>query len=327
MVRLLLIGITLSVAYSAPAFASDDTEEAFIEQMVSKHKMDRKFLVNLFKKAEKNQKIIDLITTPAEGKPWHEYRNIFVREARIKAGTEFWNKYEVVLKRAEATFQVPASIIVSIIGVETFYGKIQGNFPVFNALYTLGFHYPARGKFFRGELEQFLLLAKEQQWDEFEPKGSYAGAMGLGQFIPTSYRSYAVDFDGDGKIDLFNNPVDAIGSVANYFRVHKWRWGEPVAYKLTQLGTMSENFETKRYKPQSTSGAIKAAGFNWPVETLDEQAAGIIDFEQKDGKDHWITFDNFYVITRYNRSPLYALAVYQFSQEVKARRALSYWHI
>jgi len=309
--------------------ASDEVEETpeqFMQRMVQEHKMDPVWLKDLFDKTQKNQRIIDLMNTPAEGKPWHEYRKIFVREARIKAGIKFWNDYQVELQRAESTFQVPASIIVGIIGVETFYGKIKGNIKVMEALYTLGFHYPKRGKFFRGELEQYLILAQEQQWDPLEPEGSYAGAMGMGQFIPTSYREFAVDFDGDGKIDLFNNPVDAIGSVANYFRVHKWRWAEPVAYQLTALGTMQDAFLPERYKPKATAGNLKSAGFNWPVQTLDEQAAGIVDFEMPNNKkQHWVIFDNFYVITRYNRSPLYALAVYQFSQEVKARRAQSYW--
>ncbi|NVJ51757.1 MAG: lytic murein transglycosylase B [Gammaproteobacteria bacterium] len=303
-----------------------ESPSAFIDRMVEKHQMDRKWLEGLFAKTQKNQRIIDLITTPAEGKPWYEYRKIFVREARINAGIKFWNEHQVELQRAESTFQVPAAVIVSIIGVETFYGKIKGNIKVMEALYTLGFHYPKRAKFFRGELEQFLILAQEQNWDPLQPEGSYAGAMGMGQFIPTSYREYAVDFDGDGKIDLFNNPADAIGSVANYFRVHKWRWGEPVAFALTQQGTMQDSFIPERYKPGTTAGILKAAGFDWPVQTLDEQAAGVLSFDKSaTEQEHWIIFDNFYVITRYNRSPLYAMAVYQFSQELKARRAQSYW--
>lgn len=301
-----------------------ETEAQFIERMVETHGMKKARLESLFAKAKREQKIIDLMNKPAESLPWHKYRKIFIGDSRIKAGVEFWNKYHVELKRAEATFQVPASIIVSIIGIETFYGKIQGKIPVWDALYTLGFHYPKRGKFFRGEMEQFLLLCKEQGWDVLDPVGSYAGAMGMGQFISTSYREYAVDFDGDGNIDLFNNPVDAIGSVANYFRRHKWRWGEPVAYKVTQSGQLGEDFESVKLKPRVTVGALKQAGYDWPVESLDEQKAGIYFFEQPTKKDDWVLFDNFYVITRYNRSPLYALAVFQFSQLVVAERAKQY---
>ncbi len=319
----LLFGVSLNV------FAADDNQQEtldqFIERMVQTHQMDANQLKQWFAKAERQQKIIDSMNRPAEGLPWHKYRKIFIREKRINAAIDFWNKYHKELMRAEATFQVPASIIVGIIGVETFYGRIQGDIKVWDALYTLGFHYPKRGKFFRGELEQFLLLCREQNWDVFEPKGSYAGAMGMGQFIPTSYRHYAVDFDGDGKIDLFNNPTDAIGSVANYFRKHKWRWGEPVAYPITKVGTDADELMAQRLKPAHTAELIRAKGFEWAVATIDEQTASLYEFEQPEGKDYWIGFDNFYVITRYNRSPLYAMAVYQFSQEVLARRAQQYW--
>ncbi|WP_246128537.1 lytic murein transglycosylase B [Pleionea sediminis] len=304
----------------------NETVEQFIDRMVEVHDMDRTRLEGLFAKANRSQKIIDLMTSPAESKPWHEYRKIFISDARVKAGVEFWNKYHVELKRAEATFQVPASMIVGIIGIETYYGRIQGKIPVWDALFTLGFHYPPRGKFFRGELEQFLLLCKEQGWNELEPVGSYAGAMGMGQFISTSYREYAVDFDGDGKINLFDNPVDAIGSVANYFRRHKWRWGEPVAYPVTKSGQFASELESRRLKPVTTAGALKELGYDWKIDTLDEQGAGLYFFDQPEGKDAWVIFDNFYVITRYNRSPLYALAVFQFSQKVVAARAKNYWH-
>ncbi|PWK51980.1 membrane-bound lytic murein transglycosylase B [Pleionea mediterranea] len=328
----LLAGVLFSAsvssvaAYASESDTENETEQMFIQRMVDTHGMDKATLEKWFSKATKQQRIIDSMNKPAESLPWHKYRKIFVRDSRIKAGVEFWNKYHVELKRAEATFNVPASMIVGIIGVETFYGRIQGNLKVWDALYTLGFHYPKRGRFFRGELEQYLLLVKEQNWDFLEPQGSYAGAMGMGQFIPTSYREYAVDFDGDGKIDLFNNPIDAIGSVANYFRRHKWRWGEPVAYPVVKEGEYQDAFEPKRMKPRSNAGAIKSAGYQWKVDTLDEQSAAIYHFEQPDHKQAWIIFDNFYVITRYNRSPLYALAVVQFSQEVVASRAQAYWN-
>jgi membrane-bound lytic murein transglycosylase B len=313
------------LSVSAQSESTEETLEQFIDRMVATHQMDADKLKQWFAKAERQQKIIDSMNRPAEALPWHKYRNIFIRENRIQAAVDFWNKYQTELMRAEATFQVPASIIVGIIGVETFYGRIQGNIRVWDALYTLGFHYPKRGRFFRGELEQFLLLCQEQNWDVLEPKGSYAGAMGMGQFIPTSYRHYAVDFDGDGKIDLFNNPVDAIGSVANYFRKHKWRWGEPVAYRITQMGENPESLLANNLKPSYTAQLIRSKGFVWAVDTIDEQVAALYPFEQPEGQEYWIGFDNFYVITRYNRSPLYAMAVYQFSQEVVARRAQNYW--
>ncbi len=321
------IVVLICCTFGFSVFANEISEspEQFIDRMVATHQFDKQQLTEWFNRAEKKQNIIDSMNKPAEGLPWWKYRKIFIKDSRISAGIEFWNKYQTELKRAEETFQVPAEIIVGIIGVETFYGKIQGTIPVWDALYTLAFHYPKRADFFRKEMEQFLLLSRDQNWNVWEPMGSYAGAMGMGQFISTSYREYAVDFDGDGKIDLFNNPIDAIGSVANYFRRHKWRWGEPVAYKVTQDGSNPSQFDSKYLKPTSTVAQIKAAGFDWPVDTLGEQSASLYGFEQPQAQDYWIGFDNFYVITRYNRSPLYAMAVYQFSQLVLAERAKSYW--
>ncbi|MCO7227378.1 lytic murein transglycosylase B [Pleionea sp. CnH1-48] len=321
-----LMGLAGSVSYASTSTKVGESLEDFIQRMVKTHQMDEKELTPLLTKTKVRQDIIDLMNKPAESLPWHRYRPIWIKDKRIKAGIEFWNKYQTELLRAEKTYQVPASIIVGILGVETYYGRIQGKIPVIEALVTLGFHYPKRAKFFRKELEEFLLLCKEQNWSPLTPKGSYAGAMGMGQFISSSYRNYAVDFDGDGKVNLFDSPVDAIGSVANYFKQHKWRWGQPVAYRVTGEGKNPEKWAAEKLKPMFTAGKLYEEGYKWPVSVVADASASLYPFEQEKNKDYWIGFNNFYVITRYNRSALYALAVYQFSQEVIAARARSYVH-
>ena len=223
-----------------------------------------------------------------------------------------------MLEKAEKDFQVPAEIITAIIGVETKYGRIQGNDSVLDALNTLAFHYPKRAKFFAGELAEYFVLAREQGWKMDEPKGSYAGAMGMGQFIPTSYRHYTVDFDGDGKINLFESKADAIGSVANYFKVHGWRLGEPVAEFVDVDDSMARQFKNDQLKPKFTVAELKKAGLEYQGKADEKDITGIYHYKQEDRYDYWLGFHNFYVITRYNRSPMYAMAVYQLSQEIKA---------
>lgn len=301
-------------AEKAPTNAQD-----FAVFMAKKHGFTQDYVALALAKAEKRQSILDAISRPAEGKDWYEYRPIFLGEKRIKKGAEFWKKHQATLERAEKEFQVPAEVIVAIIGVETFYGRIQGSYPVIDAISTLAFHYPKRAKFFAGELEQYFILAREQGWMLDKHKGSYAGAMGMGQFIPTSYRHYAVDFDGDNKINLFSNPVDAIGSVANYFRKHKWILGEPVAEFLPNLSDkLSKQFHNDQLKPKYSVQALQDAGVTFKSVAEKDPKAGVYHFQQKDSVDNWVGFHNFYVITRYNRSPMYAMAVHQLSQEIKA---------
>ncbi|MEO0369611.1 MAG: lytic murein transglycosylase B, partial [Pseudomonadota bacterium] len=203
----------------------EELRKQFVEDMVSEHNFDRAEVEALLNKAKMSDTVLEAIQRPWEAKPWHQYYPIFLTEKRVQKGVEFWNSYADDLQRAEAELGVPAEMIVAIIGVETFYGTYKGKYSVLDALFTLGFHYPPRAKFFRSELQQYMLLSREENFDPLELKGSYAGAMGLGQFISSSYRHYAIDFDGDGVRDLLNNPVDAIGSVANYFKKHGWKKG------------------------------------------------------------------------------------------------------
>ncbi len=268
-------------------------------------------------KAQLRQPVLDAIQRPWEAKPWHQYWPIFLTETRIQAGVEFWRQHAATLARAEQTYQVPANIIVAIIGVETLYGQRMGDHPVLDALYTLGFHYPPRSDFFSKEFAHYVRLSREQGWPLAEKKGSYAGAMGMGQFIPSSYLNFAVDFDGDGKRDLFGNPSDAIGSVANYFHQHKWRLGEPVADQARIADAAAvEPFLSSKLELTDRWEHLALAGVDLAAPIAPTTPVKLLRLEQAEAPEYWVARHNFYVITRYNRSPLYAMAVYQLSQKI-----------
>lgn len=270
--------------------------------------------------AKFDQGVIDAMTKPWEAKPWYQYYPIFLTEKRLNAGLAFWKKHEDTVNRAAKEFGVDPQVIIAIIGIETFYGGYMGNYPVVDALYTLGFYYPPRATFFRKELSNLQTLAKEEQLDINQLKGSYAGAMGYGQFIPSSYRHYAVDFDNDGQRDLLNNPVDAIGSVASYFHQHGWVAGAPVAIPLkaqSELPLPLKVWAGERLHYQVADILSPTLSLAESIDLDISQPALIVELEQEGKNEYWIGLKNFYVITRYNRSPLYAMAVYQFSQELK----------
>lgn len=320
MKKILVTALLSALSVSAMAGKAPTELNEFADYMQQKHGFDKAQIQKSLNKAEKRQSILDAMSRPAEGKDWYQYRPIFMTKERIDKGVAFWQKHEETLARAEKEFKVPAEIIVAIIGVETKYGKIMGSYPVIDAISTLAFHYPKRGKFFAGELEQYFILAREQGWDLTKPKGSYAGAMGMGQFIPTSYRYYAVDFDGDEKINLFSNPVDAIGSVANYFSEHHWKMGQPVVEFLPEVeDEVLVSFKNTKLKPQYKLADIKKSGLKSQTDLKADAPAGIYEFKLKKASEHWLGFHNFYVITRYNRSPMYAMAVHQLSQAIKEK--------
>lgn len=295
-----------------------ELEKQFVDLMVDKHQFDRSVIESTLAKANKNEAILKSIAKPWEAKPWYQYNPIFLTEKRLTKGLEFWQTHQQTLARAEQETGVPAEIIVAIIGVETFYGTYTGKYSVLDALVTLGFHYPPRATFFRSELEQLFLLAKEENFDITELQGSYAGAMGWGQFISSSYRHYAVDFDGDGIRDLLNNPTDAIGSVANYFKKHHWKANNDIAFKAQVSGTEYSALLSKSLKYSQQWSQLQDAGVSITAPSLSkDMSVKLFEFEQADSKEYWVGLPNFYVITRYNHSPLYAMAVFQFSQQLK----------
>ena len=306
---LLLIGNAARADYSERS----DVQE-FINEMVSKHDFDREDLTKKLASAKKLEGVLEAIAKPAERVlTWKEYRPIFITDKRISQGKRFLKENRATLERAEQRFGVPAEIITAIIGVETYYGRLTGKTQVFDSLVTLGFDYPPRSRFFRSELEQFLLLTREEDVDVQTIRGSYAGAMGMPQFISSSYRHYAIDFDGDGKRDLMGNTDDAIGSVANYFSEHGWKPGAQVVVQARIKQPIEETRNT--LKPHTRIAELTKSGVYPLTNVADHEKATVITLNGAKGKEYWLGLDNFYVITRYNHSAMYAMAVYQLSRK------------
>lgn len=322
LIRIVSLNLLLACSVLFTTACADDYSDkkevkAFINEMIEKHKFNKQYLENLFSEAKLYDSILEAIARPAEGKPWHQYRPIFVTKERTQGGINFLKEHEDTLKQAEEKYGVPKEIIVAIIGVETRYGKHAGSYPVFDALATLAFGYPPRATFFKSELEQFLLMVREEKFEAKELVGSYAGAMGMPQFISSSFRRYAVDFDGDGKRDLWNNPTDAIGSVANYLHKHHWKAGQPITHKVEVHGKRIKNLITKGLKPSHTQLELLLNGVILPGN-IDEKIKGkLLKLKTLDDPEYWVAWNNFYVITRYNHSALYSMAVYQLSQGIK----------
>ena len=309
-----LIATNISVAAD---FSDKKEVKVFIKEMVKKHKFNKQYLEKLFTKAKLYDSILEAIARPAESKPWYQYRPIFVTKKRAQGGISFWKKNADALARAEKKYGVPAEIIVAIIGVETRYGKHAGSYPVFDSLATLAFAYPPRATFFKSELEHFLLMAREENFEAHKLLGSYAGAMGMPQFISSSFRHYAVDFDGDGKRDLWGNPTDAIGSVANYFRKHHWKKGQPITHKVEVHGKNHKNLITKSLKPSHTQLELLLNGVVLPTNIGKDLKGKLLQLKKPRDSEYWVAWNNFYVITRYNHSALYSMAVHQLSQKIK----------
>ena len=282
----------------------------FIDEMVDKYQFKRDELVQVFQRAQYRQSVIDAISLPAIAKPWPEYRAAFINAKRINGGLQFWQLHADALQRAEMQYGVPQEIIVALIGVETMYGNNKGRFSVLDALTTLAFDYPRRAVFFRGELEHYLLLAREQDFELFKLQGSYAGALGIPQFMPGSYRRFAVDFNGDGKIDLLHDPVDAIGSVANYLKQYGWLNNEPV----TARTSVGENGRRLSLAELRAAGGWAASGVRPDSQVVAGKTARLMDFTVGEGKEFWLAFNNFEVITRYNNSDFYAMSVFQLAE-------------
>jgi membrane-bound lytic murein transglycosylase B len=322
---LLLVTLIISTIVNAVEIKLGDYKNRadvnqFVERMAKQSDYSEQELVDLFSGVKKQAHLFELLNKPAEKElQWHQYRHIFITDKRIEQGAEFWREHETLLGEVSLKTGVPAEIIIAIIGVETFYGTYRGKDPVFDSLVTLAFDYPRRSKFFSRELEQLLLLAKEQNLDPKSLVGSYAGAMGMPQFIASSYRSYAVDFDGDGQANLFDSIPDIFASVANYFVKHGWRVNEPVAGPLTALENNSIDQINPGVKPEYKWSDLAQNGLHSKTELDPDTAVALVKLEQKKMPEYWVGLQNFYVITRYNHSELYAMAVYQLSLLIKDR--------
>jgi len=296
--------------------------EEFIKRAVAEHGLDEGKVRALLQGAQFKQSIVDSISRPAEAKAWHEYRPIFLTDKRIHEGIEFWQQNFELIAAAAKKYGVDEDAIVAIIGVETFYGRITGGYRTLDALVTLGFYYPEnlssdRSPFFSSELMHYLELANEEGLPADEITGSYAGAMGMGQFMPSSYREYAVDFDGDGSRDLWRSTADVVGSVANYLHRHGWQPGQPVTRRAIAMKDAAfAEISSRNFKPTLTVAQWQEKGFISSNKLSPDLPAAVIKLKEEDRSIYWLTFQNFYVITRYNRSPKYAMAVFELSQEI-----------
>lgn len=298
-----------------------DNMNDFIDEMIEKHDFDGDYLDNLFSQVQLSDTVIEKMTTPYESKPWHKYRELFITESRINNGVQYWENHKKTLARAEREYGVPASVIIAIIGVETKYGASKGDFPVIQSLSTLAFNYPPRSSFFKKELEEYLLLTDELDVDPLDIKGSYAGAIGLPQFMPSSYRHYAVQHHQNKASDLVNNDDDAILSVANYLKKNGWVKNQPIAIKA-KMGTQDYKslLANTKFSPTFTVESLVKQGIK-PLKKLDNQTqVALVEYDTADGHEYWLGLKNFIAITRYNKHKHYVLAVYELSEKIKQER-------
>ena len=314
-------------ATSKVDFSKRDDVKAFVADMVARHGFVEAELGFMFSRVRHSPTVIELITPPVHprARSWEAYRARFIEPVRIAGGVEMWKRHELDLKRAEAQFGVPAEIIVAIIGVETVYGRNSGNWRVVDALTTLAFDYPKRAEFFRAELENYLLFVRDHDLDVFSVRGSYAGAIGIPQFMPSSWRKWAVDFDGDSRIDLRGSFADSIGSVGSFLKGHGWIGGAPVAFPASVEGEAYRDFMARDILPSVATAelsryGVKSAALSQAGLPGNTQVA-LIDLVTPDKPtQYWLGLTNFYVITRYNRSSFYAMSVLELAEAIRAQR-------
>ena len=313
--KILVIAFFTSQSIYSDYSENDETAE-FIDYMAQKHGYEKSYLEAVFQRAKYQERVVRIMNRQPEGTmTWERYRGIMVNESRISAGKEFIKSYRQDLQRAEKIYGVPAEIIASIIGIETRYGRIKGNIRVIDSLSTLAFDYPRRSKFFKVQLEEFLLLSREENFNLEEIEGSIAGAMGYGQFMPDSYRDYAVDFDNDGVRDILNNPIDAIGSVANFLnKKGKWKPNVPIAMRAKAISEVKEI--TSSFKPYMTEIELQKFGLAATKMIPSNLKFVPISLNLEEGYEYWLGFDNYQSISRYNRSKLYVMAVFEFSNSL-----------
>ena len=305
-----------------PAIPREQRIANFVDYTASTYGVEPRHIREVLAQAQLRQPILDAMSRPAEAvRPWRDYRPIFINDQRINGGIRFYRENRAALDRVAAETGVPAEMIVAIIGVETSYGRVTGNYRVVDALYTLAFDFPRRAPFFAGELAQLFALQKaEPQLDLLALKGSYAGAMGMGQFMPSSYRLWAKDGDGDGRRDLLTHLPDVFASIANYFVVHGWERGAPVVARADRAPG-AEDFRPDTMDPVHPLAALAERGYTPRAGEPVAEGATLISLDGDSGPEYWLGYRNFYVITRYNRSPMYSLAVHQLAQAIRAGAA------
>jgi membrane-bound lytic murein transglycosylase B len=291
---------------------------AFIDEMAGKHGIDGAWMQRLFAQVKPQPSIIRAMNAPSTSRPWYEFRKSHVGVVQIDGGAKFWLKYAATLERATREFGVPEEIITATIGIETHYGVYTGSFRILDALATLAFDYPKRAAFFRDELEQYLLMGKENALDIASLRGSYAGAMGMPQFLPSSFRKYAVDFDGDGRRNLWSSVPDVIGSVANYYKQHEWQTGAAVVVPA-RVNAAPDAALIDDITPKTPISEFRKLGIQPASPVSDDALAALLPLETESGMQYWFGLKNFYVITRYNRSTNYAMAVYDIAQAIRAQ--------
>jgi len=323
----LLLAAALLAAGAIPAEALDTRRadvKDFIDQFSDQYSFKKRELRKLLAAAQQQPAILEAMGRPAEkAKLWYEYRPIFLTDRRIREGAEFWLTHRQDLDRASIRSGVAPEYLAAILGVETYYGRQTGNYRVLDALATLAFDYPPRAKFFRDELEQFILLTRDLKMNPLAIKGSYAGAMGAPQFMPSNYRRYAVDADANGRIDLWNDWPDVCASVGNYLKEHGWNAGEPVLAEATVTPEKAADLDGRKLALSETVGSLAAKGVSFEGPLAPEAPAILIAADELDGV-HWrVGYNNFFVITRYNHSALYAMAVYELANAVKQRMLLN----
>lgn len=323
LVRIVLLSTLALAAMRAGALETEGALrpeiEAFVQDMNLRHGMGSAELRLILRQARVQPDILRAMSAQATPRPWHRYRPSFVNAERIAGGVRFWNRHAELLARAEREYGVPAEIVVATIGVETVYGSYTGSHRVLDALTTLAFDFPRRADFFRGELEQFLLLVHEGVLDPLRMRGSYAGAMGVPQFLPSSFRDYAVDFDGDGNRKLWDGAADSIGSVANYYRSFGWQAGRPIAVPAKVEGQGYVVLAEQGIEPRFDAQALTQAGVT-PLADIGADTMAMLVLEGSSGNEYWLGLNNFYMITRYNRSVNYAMSVFQLARAIRNAR-------
>ncbi|MAZ38931.1 MAG: lytic murein transglycosylase B [Legionellales bacterium] len=304
-------------------FSQRQDVQKFINLMVKKHQFKKENLEQIFNKVHIQQSILKTMSKPAETWSWYKYQKFFLTTSRIQGGITFWNNHAKTLADIEKKDGVPASVIVAIIGVETAYGQNQGSYRVLDSLSTLAFEYPKRKKFFQSELEAYLLLARDNQFDVTSMLGSYAGAIGQGQFMPSSYRHYAVNYNGKGQTDLRSDTDDVIASIGNYLEKHGWARNKIIASKAQVTGSRYKKLTKNQLKPQYSVAFLKKHGVVPIISVPSTAKSNFMVLEGKNTPQYWLGFHNFYVISRYNPRINYAMAVYQLSEAIKKARTLS----